>query len=75
MLYRNGMAIIQINAGIASAKSLKGMFMMDVIMRNPTTINAGAVAKDGIARKTGERNRDNPNRTADTNAVSPVLPP
>ena len=38
-------------------------------------ISAGAVAKDGIARKIGDRNRDRPNKIAVVTAVSPVLPP
>ena len=48
---------------------------MFVTIWNPTTINAGAVANDGIARKIGERNSDNPKRIADVIAVRPVLPP
>ena len=33
------------------------------------------MAKDGIARKIGDRNRDRPNKMAVVTAVSPVLPP
>ena len=44
-------------------------------MYNPTITRAGAVAKDGIARKIGDRNRDRPNKMAVVTAVSPVLPP
>ena len=36
---------------------------------NPTTTRAGAVAKDGIAKKIGDKNRDRPNRIAATIAV------
>ena len=53
MLYRNGIAIIAINAGMASVRSLKSILVTDVSIRNPTMIRAGAVAKDGIARKIG----------------------
>ena len=49
MLYRNGIAMIAINAGIASVMSLKSILVTDVSIRNPTMIRAGAVAKDGIA--------------------------
>ena len=49
--------------------------MIEVIIKNPTMINAGAVAKDGIARKIGDKNRDNPNRIAATIPVRPVRPP
>ena len=48
---------------------------IEVSIKNPTTIRAGAVAKDGIARKIGDRNRDSANRIAATTAVKPVLPP
>ena len=36
-------------------------------------IRAGAVANDGIARKIGDRNSDNPKRIAVVTAVSPVF--
>ena len=48
---------------------------MEVPIRKPTIIRAGAVAKEGMAKKIGDKNSDNPTRTADTTAVSPVLPP
>ena len=48
---------------------------MDVIIKNPTNTSAGVVANDGIARKIGDKNKDNPKRTAATIAVSPVFPP
>ena len=48
---------------------------MDVSIKKPTMINAGAVAKDGIARKIGDRNRESANRMAATIAVRPVRPP
>lgn len=57
MLYMNGIAMMQINAGIASVKSWKSIFVIDVSIRNPTMISAGAVAKDGIAKNIGDRNR------------------
>ncbi len=43
--------MIAINAGIASVISLKSILVTDVNIKNPTTIKAGAVAKDGIARE------------------------
>ena len=51
MLYRNGIAMIAINAGMASVRSLKSILVTDVSIRNPTMIRAGAVAKDGIASR------------------------
>ena len=38
-------------------------------------IRAGAVAKDGIARKIGDNSSDNPKRMAAIREVSPVRPP
>ena len=38
-------------------------------------ISAGDVAKDGIARKIGDRNRERPNKRAAVRLVSPVRPP
>ena len=75
MLYRNGIAMIAINAGMASVRSLKSILVTDVSIRNPTMIRAGAVAKDGIARKIGDNSSDNPKRMAATREVSPVRPP
>ena len=75
MLYKNGMAMMDRNAGMASVMSLKSIFVTEVSIKNPTMIRAGAVAKDGIARKIGDRNRDRPKRMAATMDVRPVLPP
>ena len=75
MLYRNGIAMIAINAGIASVRSSKSILVTEVSIRNPTTIRAGAVAKEGIARKIGEMNRESANKTAETREVRPVRPP
>ena len=44
-------------------------------MYNPTITRAGAVAKDGIAKKIGDKNRDNPKRIAVVTEVRPVRPP
>ena len=75
MLYRNGIAMIAINAGMAYVRSLKSILVTDVSIRNPTMIRAGAVANDGMARKIGDRNRDSPKKIAATTDVRPVLPP
>ena len=40
------------------------MFVTLLSIYNPTITKAGAVAKDGIARKIGDKNRDNPKRIA-----------
>ena len=75
ILYRNGIAMMVTNAGIASVISLKSILATEVSIRYPTMIRAGAVAKDGIARKIGDNSSDNPKRIAATREVSPVRPP
>ena len=75
MLYVKGMARMAIYAGMASVGSLKLMPVTAVNMRKPTMMRAGAVAKAGIARKKGERNRERAKRTATVTAVRPVRPP
>ena len=60
---------------MASVKSLKSIFRTEDIIRKPTMIRAGAVAKEGMARKIGDRNRDSPKKIAATTDVRPVLPP
>ena len=44
-------------------------------IRKPTMTRAGAVAKEGMAMKKGEKNRESRNSTATVMAVSPVRPP
>ena len=64
MLYRNGIAMIAINAGMASVRSLKSILVTDVSIRNPTMIRAGAVEKDGIAMKIRDNSSYNPKKIA-----------
>ena len=45
------------------------------IIRKPTTIRAGAVAKDGIVRNNGVRNKAARKRTPTVQEVMPVRPP
>ena len=66
---------MQINTGIAVSISFQSIFATCCIMKNPTTISAGAVAKDGIARKIGEKNSAIRKSTPTTIDVRPVLPP
>ena len=56
-------------------KVVESIFKIELIIRKPTIIRAGAVAKDGMAKKIGDRNRDRPKNIAATTDVSPVLPP
>ena len=51
------------------------MFLTVPSIRRPTQTRAGVVAKVGIARKIGEKNRATMNKTAAVTAVRPVLPP
>ena len=51
------------------------MSVIELNIKKPTTISAGAVAKDGIAVKIGAKNIDSAKRTAAVIEVRPVLPP
>lgn len=74
--YASGIIKKHINAGTASVRSLKSIFEIeDLIIMNPTTTSAGVVAKDGIARKIGERKSATKKSNAVTIDVNPVLPP
>ena len=48
---------------------------MAVTIKKPTITKAGAVAKAGMAKKIGHRNRDTAKRAAVQTEASPVLPP
>ena len=48
---------------------------MELNIKKPTRISAGAVAKDGMAIKSGASSVDARNKIADTRAVRPVRPP
>ena len=73
--YRKGIAMMVMKAGMASSVSFQSSLVTCCIIRNPTTIRAGAVAKEGIDRKIGEKNRDSANKAPVVMAVSPVRPP
>ena len=73
--YMKAIAQMQIKAGIAQSASSQSIFATCCIMKNPTMMRAGAVAKDGIARKIGEKKRERAKRAPATTAVSPVRPP
>lgn len=51
------------------------IFITDFIIKYPTRINAGAVAADGISRKTGEKSRAKRNSTETTIEERPVRAP
>ena len=60
----------------ASARSpSNSIFLMEEAIKKPTITRAGAVAKLGIARKIGDRNRATKNRIPVVIAVRPVFPP
>ena len=75
MLYIKGIASIARYAGTASVISSKSIEMIEEIIKNPTKINAGAVAKDGIAVKIGANTIANKNSRPVTIADKPVRPP
>ena len=67
--------MIHTNAGIDSEKSSNGMFLIGSIMSRPTMIRAGAVAAEGIERKSGENKSAIAKHAPTTNAVRPERPP
>ena len=73
--YMKGIATAAIKAGIASVISSKSTFNRLLTIKKPTITSAGAVAKAGIARKIGAKNKLRKNRTAAVTAVRPVRPP
>ena len=73
--YANGIAKMQINEGMAVSILLQSILLTCCIMKKPTIISAGAVAKEGIARKIGEKKRLSRKRKPTTIEVSPVRPP
>ena len=75
MLYISGIAKIVKYAGTASVRSLKSMSTTADSIKNPTKINAGAVAKPGTAVNTGAKKIANKNMIAVTADARPVRPP
>ena len=75
MLYISGIAKIVKYAGTASVRSLKSMSTTADSIKNPTKINAGAVANPGIAQKIGEKKIASRNKKPVTTEASPVLAP
>ena len=74
--YVNGITTIAKNAPIVSATSPSNeTFLIDVSIKRPTKIIAGAVANEGIARNIGDKTSERRNKTAVTTEVRPVLPP
>ena len=73
--YVSGIVMIQMNAGSASEKSVKSIFVTDSIIIKPTRTKAGAVAAEGIERKRGEKNKATAKHPAIISAVSPERPP
>ena len=75
MLYISGIAIRQRYAGMASVRSLKSTLTIADTIRNPTKINAGAVANPGIAVKIGAKKIASRNKKPVTTDARPVLAP
>ena len=75
MLYIRGIAIKQRYAGAASVTSLKSILTIADTIRNPTKINAGAVANPGIAVKIGANKIAIRNMNPVTTDAKPVLAP
>ena len=75
MEYIVGIAAMQRNAGTASVMSVQGIAVTCCIIMKPTMIRAGAVAKLGIARNSGEKKSDRMKSSPAKIAVRPVRPP
>ena len=60
--YANGITIIVMNAGIPSVISSNEIEETDFIIKNPTKINAGAVAALGIRANNGVKKRASKNK-------------
>ena len=75
ILYIKGMHKIHKYAGIASVISLKSISKIEEIIKNPTKINAGAVAKAGMAQNIGAKKMDSKNKHPLTTEANPVLAP
>ena len=75
MLPVKGIIVIVKKAGTACDKSVKSIFKTPSNIITPTIIKAGAVAKDGMAKKIGDKKSAAKKQIAVVIAVSPVLPP
>ena len=75
ILYIKGIHNKHKYAGIASVISLKSISKIAEIIKNPTKINAGAVAKPGMAQKIGAKKMESKNRNPLTTDDKPVLAP
>ena len=73
--YVSGIVIKQTKAGIDSEKSSNGMFLIGSSISRPTMRSAGAVAAEGIERKSGEKNSATTKQPPTTKAVRPERPP
>ena len=69
--------MMQRYAGIVSARLSPSKVRSVTVsnIKNPTKINAGAVAKDGMEVNNGENKVASRNKTPVVHAVSPVRPP
>ena len=61
--------------GSPSSYELKSMYTTRINIIKPTIISAGLVAADGMAKKSGEKNKETTKSMAMENAVNPVRPP
>ena len=71
----NGIITMVTKQGTISVMSSKLIWVMERIIKTPTSTNALVVAADGIIRNRGEKKRDAKKSRATVNAVRPVRPP
>ena len=72
MEYAKPIMVMQQKHGIASVRSVQSIFVTCCIIRKPTTISAGAVAKLGIVRNSGLKNSASRKRIPVVTEVRPV---
>lgn len=63
------------NAGMASLRSEKSIFVIVAVIDNPTKMSMAPVAGEGIDRKNGENNNASAKQAAVVRDVSPERPP
>ena len=63
------------NAGMASLRSEKSIFVIVAVIDNPTKMSMAPVAGEGIDRKNGENNKASAKQAAVVRDVSPERPP
>ena len=73
--YAKPIIVMHTKHGNAFVISFHSILTTCCIIKKPTTINAGAVAKEGIVKNNGDKNKAAKNKIPVVTLVKPVLPP